>query len=181
MYVHAAGKQTPLCYPSSVTSARAMMLFNLGSAYCLRSEYEKARKCLHQVNINSRSASICLWRETQVWTQTWCTYLYILCSFNLTRFHDKNRTCYIVFYKDLKKLHSYPWKNVNSLHHESWFLTLEKVSSSQWSNDCDLCSSGCIYGQHQGDPTWSHPAGSLLRATERSDTHSHSLFETVFE
>uniref|UniRef100_A0A8C6KTL6 CCR4-NOT transcription complex subunit 10 n=1 Tax=Nothobranchius furzeri TaxID=105023 RepID=A0A8C6KTL6_NOTFU len=41
--------QTPLCYPSSVTSARAMMLFNLGSAYCLRSEYDKARKCLHQV------------------------------------------------------------------------------------------------------------------------------------
>ncbi|XP_029308036.1 CCR4-NOT transcription complex subunit 10 isoform X2 [Cottoperca gobio] len=41
-------KQTPLCYPSSVTSARAMMLFNLGSAYCLRSEYDKARKCLHQ-------------------------------------------------------------------------------------------------------------------------------------
>ncbi|XP_072317784.1 CCR4-NOT transcription complex subunit 10 isoform X4 [Eucyclogobius newberryi] len=43
-----SGKQTPLCYPSSVASARAMMLFNLGSAYCLRSEYEKARKCLHQ-------------------------------------------------------------------------------------------------------------------------------------
>ncbi|CAN9514198.1 unnamed protein product [Ophioblennius macclurei] len=43
-----SGKQTPLCYPSSVTSARAMMLFNLGSSYCLRSEYEKARKCLHQ-------------------------------------------------------------------------------------------------------------------------------------
>ncbi|XP_028984442.1 CCR4-NOT transcription complex subunit 10 isoform X3 [Betta splendens] len=41
-------KQMPLCYPSSVTSARAMMLFNLGSAYCLRSEYDKARKCLHQ-------------------------------------------------------------------------------------------------------------------------------------
>ncbi|XP_033836624.1 CCR4-NOT transcription complex subunit 10 isoform X4 [Periophthalmus magnuspinnatus] len=41
-------KQTPLCYPSSVASARAMVLFNLGSAYCLRSEYEKARKCLHQ-------------------------------------------------------------------------------------------------------------------------------------
>nr|XP_043873681.1 CCR4-NOT transcription complex subunit 10 isoform X2 [Solea senegalensis] len=41
-------KQTPLCYPSSVTSARAMMLFNLGSAYCLRSEYDKARKCLRQ-------------------------------------------------------------------------------------------------------------------------------------
>ncbi|XP_068616109.1 CCR4-NOT transcription complex subunit 10-like isoform X2 [Brachionichthys hirsutus] len=36
------------CYPSSVTSARTMMLFNLGSAYCLRSEYDKARKCLHQ-------------------------------------------------------------------------------------------------------------------------------------
>ncbi|KAI1242861.1 hypothetical protein IHE44_0000416 [Lamprotornis superbus] len=32
----------------SVTSARTMMLFNLGSAYCLRSEYDKARKCLHQ-------------------------------------------------------------------------------------------------------------------------------------
>ncbi|XP_068791619.1 CCR4-NOT transcription complex subunit 10 isoform X2 [Struthio camelus] len=43
-----AGKQTPQCYPSSVTSARTMMLFNLGSAYCLRSEYDKARKCLHQ-------------------------------------------------------------------------------------------------------------------------------------
>ncbi|KAG9476109.1 hypothetical protein GDO78_002933 [Eleutherodactylus coqui] len=42
------GKQMPQCYPSSVTSARTMMLFNLGSAYCLRSEYDKARKCLHQ-------------------------------------------------------------------------------------------------------------------------------------
>lgn len=48
-----AGKQTPLCYPSSVTSARAMMLFNLGSAYCLRSEYDKARKCLHQVTMTT--------------------------------------------------------------------------------------------------------------------------------
>ncbi|XP_015212573.2 CCR4-NOT transcription complex subunit 10 isoform X1 [Lepisosteus oculatus] len=46
--VESSGKQTPLCYPSSVSSARAMVLFNLGSAYCLRSEYEKARKCLHQ-------------------------------------------------------------------------------------------------------------------------------------
>lgn len=46
-----AGKQIPMCYPSSVTSARAMMLFNLGSAYCLRSEYEKARRCLHQVAV----------------------------------------------------------------------------------------------------------------------------------
>ncbi|KAG7463340.1 CCR4-NOT transcription complex subunit 10 isoform X2 [Solea senegalensis] len=46
--VESSGKQTPLCYPSSVTSARAMMLFNLGSAYCLRSEYDKARKCLRQ-------------------------------------------------------------------------------------------------------------------------------------
>ncbi|XP_013882423.1 CCR4-NOT transcription complex subunit 10 [Austrofundulus limnaeus] len=44
----ASGKKTPLCYPSSVTAARAMMLFNLGSAYCLRSEFDKARKCLHQ-------------------------------------------------------------------------------------------------------------------------------------
>ncbi|XP_034029637.1 CCR4-NOT transcription complex subunit 10 isoform X2 [Thalassophryne amazonica] len=46
--VECSGKQTPLCYPSSVASARAMMLFNLGSAYCLRSEYDKARKCLQQ-------------------------------------------------------------------------------------------------------------------------------------
>ncbi|XP_064410973.1 CCR4-NOT transcription complex subunit 10 isoform X1 [Latimeria chalumnae] len=46
--MESSGKQTPQCYPSSVNSARAMMLFNLGSAYCLRSEYEKARKCLHQ-------------------------------------------------------------------------------------------------------------------------------------
>ncbi|KAH0627302.1 hypothetical protein JD844_002837 [Phrynosoma platyrhinos] len=46
--MESTGKQTPQCYPSSVTSARTMMLFNLGSAYCLRSEYDKARKCLHQ-------------------------------------------------------------------------------------------------------------------------------------
>ncbi|XP_031432585.1 CCR4-NOT transcription complex subunit 10 isoform X3 [Clupea harengus] len=46
--LESSGKQTPLCYPSTVSSARAMMLFNLGSAYCVRSEYEKARKCLHQ-------------------------------------------------------------------------------------------------------------------------------------
>ncbi|XP_073424936.1 CCR4-NOT transcription complex subunit 10 isoform X2 [Dendrobates tinctorius] len=46
--MESVGKQTPQCYPSSVTSARTMMLFNLGSAYCLRSEYDKARKCLHQ-------------------------------------------------------------------------------------------------------------------------------------
>ncbi|KAJ8004857.1 hypothetical protein DPEC_G00140660 [Dallia pectoralis] len=48
--VESSGKQTPLCYPSTVSSARAIMLFNLGSAYCLRSEYEKARKCLHQAS-----------------------------------------------------------------------------------------------------------------------------------
>ncbi|XP_068092328.1 CCR4-NOT transcription complex subunit 10 isoform X2 [Hyperolius riggenbachi] len=46
--MESVGKQTPQCYPSSITSARTMMLFNLGSAYCLRSEYDKARKCLHQ-------------------------------------------------------------------------------------------------------------------------------------
>ncbi|XP_060136637.1 CCR4-NOT transcription complex subunit 10 isoform X4 [Zootoca vivipara] len=46
--MESSGKQTPQCYPSSVTSARTMMLFNLGSSYCLRSEYDKARKCLHQ-------------------------------------------------------------------------------------------------------------------------------------
>ncbi|XP_029445263.1 CCR4-NOT transcription complex subunit 10 isoform X2 [Rhinatrema bivittatum] len=46
--VESSGKQTPQCYPNSVTSARTMMLFNLGSAYCLRSEYDKARKCLQQ-------------------------------------------------------------------------------------------------------------------------------------
>lgn len=46
--IEPSAKKMPLCYPSSVTTARAMMLFNLGSAYCLRSEYDKARKCLHQ-------------------------------------------------------------------------------------------------------------------------------------
>ncbi|MED6255140.1 CCR4-NOT transcription complex subunit 10 [Ataeniobius toweri] len=46
--IEPSAKKIPLCYPSSVTTARAMMLFNLGSAYCLRSEYDKARKCLHQ-------------------------------------------------------------------------------------------------------------------------------------
>uniref|UniRef100_A0A3Q3W360 CCR4-NOT transcription complex subunit 10 n=1 Tax=Mola mola TaxID=94237 RepID=A0A3Q3W360_MOLML len=49
--VESSGKQTPMCYPSSVTSARATMLFNLGSAYCLRSEYDKARK-LHSPKKN---------------------------------------------------------------------------------------------------------------------------------
>ena len=33
------------------------MLFNLGSAYCLRSEYDKARKCLHQVRLGQGRAS----------------------------------------------------------------------------------------------------------------------------
>ncbi|XP_075896822.1 CCR4-NOT transcription complex subunit 10 isoform X1 [Nelusetta ayraudi] len=46
--IESSGKQVPMCYPSSVASARSMMLFNLGSAYCLRSEYDKARRCLHQ-------------------------------------------------------------------------------------------------------------------------------------
>lgn len=48
--MESVGKPMPQCYPSSVTSARTMMLFNLGSAYCLRSEYDKARKCLHQAS-----------------------------------------------------------------------------------------------------------------------------------
>ncbi|XP_075561971.1 CCR4-NOT transcription complex subunit 10 isoform X6 [Pelecanus crispus] len=51
--MESSGKQTPQCYPSSVTSARTMMLFNLGSAYCLRSEYDKARKCLHQADFRA--------------------------------------------------------------------------------------------------------------------------------
>ncbi|XP_017202255.3 CCR4-NOT transcription complex subunit 10 isoform X4 [Oryctolagus cuniculus] len=46
--MESSGKRAPQCYPSSVNSARTVMLFNLGSAYCLRSEYDKARKCLHQ-------------------------------------------------------------------------------------------------------------------------------------
>ncbi|XP_063116517.1 CCR4-NOT transcription complex subunit 10 isoform X4 [Cavia porcellus] len=46
--MESSGKRAPQCYPSSVTSARTVMLFNLASAYCLRSEYDKARKCLHQ-------------------------------------------------------------------------------------------------------------------------------------
>ncbi|XP_074695573.1 CCR4-NOT transcription complex subunit 10 isoform X2 [Strix aluco] len=58
--MESSGKQTPQCYPSSVTSARTMMLFNLGSAYCLRSEYEKARKCLHQLGPISFNDDVCL-------------------------------------------------------------------------------------------------------------------------
>uniref|UniRef100_A0A3B5KRU3 CCR4-NOT transcription complex subunit 10 n=1 Tax=Xiphophorus couchianus TaxID=32473 RepID=A0A3B5KRU3_9TELE len=46
--IEPSAKKMPLFYPSSVAAAQAMMLFNLGSAYCLRSEYDKARKCLHQ-------------------------------------------------------------------------------------------------------------------------------------
>uniref|UniRef100_A0A2K5EIE0 CCR4-NOT transcription complex subunit 10 n=1 Tax=Aotus nancymaae TaxID=37293 RepID=A0A2K5EIE0_AOTNA len=51
--MESSGKRVPQCYPSSVSSARTVMLFNLGSAYCLRSEYDKARKCLHQVSPES--------------------------------------------------------------------------------------------------------------------------------
>ena len=65
--VGTAGKQTPLCYPSTVSSARAIMLFNLGSAYCLRSEYEKARKCLHQVRF--------ILAGTRPHTHSYSTYL----------------------------------------------------------------------------------------------------------
>ncbi|XP_077982183.1 CCR4-NOT transcription complex subunit 10-like [Glandiceps talaboti] len=35
-------------FPASIQLARATLLFNLASAHCLRSEYEKARRCLHQ-------------------------------------------------------------------------------------------------------------------------------------
>ncbi|XP_015996241.1 CCR4-NOT transcription complex subunit 10 isoform X2 [Rousettus aegyptiacus] len=55
--MESSGKRAPQCYPSSVSSARTVMLFNLGSAYCLRSEYDKARKCLHQVTSSSLDQS----------------------------------------------------------------------------------------------------------------------------
>ncbi|XP_066289974.1 CCR4-NOT transcription complex subunit 10-like isoform X2 [Branchiostoma lanceolatum] len=35
-------------YPHSLQSAKATLMFNLASAHCLRSEFEKAKKCLHQ-------------------------------------------------------------------------------------------------------------------------------------
>ncbi|XP_070575337.1 CCR4-NOT transcription complex subunit 10-like [Ptychodera flava] len=35
-------------FPSSIQYAKATLLFNLASAHCLRSESEKARRCLHQ-------------------------------------------------------------------------------------------------------------------------------------
>ena len=38
-------------YPASIQTAKATMLFNLASAHALRSEWDKARKCLHQVGI----------------------------------------------------------------------------------------------------------------------------------
>uniref|UniRef100_A0A672H6D1 CCR4-NOT transcription complex subunit 10 n=1 Tax=Salarias fasciatus TaxID=181472 RepID=A0A672H6D1_SALFA len=68
-----SGKQPPLCYPSSVTSARAMMLFNLGSSYCLRSEYDKARKCLHQAAsmVNTKEIP----PEAILYTPCWGVYL----------------------------------------------------------------------------------------------------------
>lgn len=81
-----AGKQTPLCYPSSVSSARATMLFNLGSAYCLRSEYEKARKCLHQVSTHlMRNTSVSSVHIVNTELQSWncldcrCTRFTLTC------------------------------------------------------------------------------------------------------
>ncbi|XP_007544091.1 CCR4-NOT transcription complex subunit 10 isoform X1 [Poecilia formosa] len=56
--IEPSAKKTPLFYPSSVAAAQAMMLFNLGSAYCLRSEYDKARKCLHQAATMMNSKEI---------------------------------------------------------------------------------------------------------------------------
>ncbi|KAI8504800.1 CCR4-NOT transcription complex subunit 10 [Branchiostoma belcheri] len=35
-------------YPHSLQSAKSTLMFNLASAHCLRSEFEKAKKCLHQ-------------------------------------------------------------------------------------------------------------------------------------
>ncbi|EHB15389.1 CCR4-NOT transcription complex subunit 10 [Heterocephalus glaber] len=46
--MESSGKRAPQCYPSSITSPRTVILFNLPSAYCLWSEYNKAQKCLHQ-------------------------------------------------------------------------------------------------------------------------------------
>ena len=44
----ALSEPSVLQFPSSVAGARAVMLFNLASAYCLQKEVEKARKVLQQ-------------------------------------------------------------------------------------------------------------------------------------
>lgn len=46
----ALSEPSVLQFPDSVTSARAVMLFNLASVYCLKGEIEKARKFLQQVS-----------------------------------------------------------------------------------------------------------------------------------
>jgi hypothetical protein len=43
------------------------MLFNLGSAYCLRSEYDKARKCLHQVRGHGERAALMHTSHERTW------------------------------------------------------------------------------------------------------------------
>lgn len=40
-------------FPQSLNEARATFLVNLAGVYSLRSEFDKARKCLQQVRIKS--------------------------------------------------------------------------------------------------------------------------------
>ena len=49
MHKAALSEPSVLQFPSSVAGARAVMLFNLASVYCLQKEVEKARKVLQQV------------------------------------------------------------------------------------------------------------------------------------
>lgn len=48
-HIAALSEPSVLQFPSSVAGARAVMLFNLASIYCLQREVEKARKVLQQV------------------------------------------------------------------------------------------------------------------------------------
>ena len=42
-----------MTFPQSLNEARATFLVNLAGVYSLRSEFDKARKCLQQVRIHS--------------------------------------------------------------------------------------------------------------------------------
>lgn len=56
-FVHKPGCEK-MNFPQSLNEARATFLVNLAGVYSLRSEFDKARKCLQQVRIKSFNPSI---------------------------------------------------------------------------------------------------------------------------
>uniref|UniRef100_A0A673WL81 CCR4-NOT transcription complex subunit 10 n=1 Tax=Salmo trutta TaxID=8032 RepID=A0A673WL81_SALTR len=60
-----AGKQTPLCYPSTVSSARAIMLFNLGSDVCEPVPLSQAASMVNTKEIPPEAILLAVYLELQ--------------------------------------------------------------------------------------------------------------------